>query len=96
MDLSFIPNMCSDIENIIFQYKQQLDDFENHKSKMKVIFLEFKKKLQCVKCSKNRQFHVFDENDINKYIRGPICEQCYCDLRCVDLIYLFEVFNDFF
>ena len=93
MDLSFIPNMNADVETIIFKFKQNLDDFQSHKLKMQLVFLELKLKLKCIKCYNYRQFHVFDHNNTNKYIRSPICYKCLLDLQFVDLYDIIQCFD---
>ena len=90
MSLLFIPDMNYDVQSIILDYKQQLDDFDKHKLKMKTVLQQLKAKLKCVRCSHIRDVHFF-EGDTN-FVRSPICECCLLRLRCIDLLELMDLF----
>ena len=94
MSLLFIPDMNYDVQSIILDYKQQLDDYDKHKLKMKTIFAQMKTKLKCVHCEHLRQFHVFNVNNVNKYVRSPVCNCCMINLRCIDILFLLDLLDE--
>ena len=94
MDLSFIPNMNKDVENIIFQFKLDLEYVDKHKKQMKKIFDEMIKKLQCIKCKTNiKEYHIFNKNIPSKYIRSPLCGSCFYSLTWISALDILELFD---
>ena len=100
MDLSYIPNMNADVENIIWQFKLDLDFTDRHKKQMKKILTEMIKKITCVKCKINiKEYHVLDKNNPDRYIQSPLCSSCFLLLpfsvfHSLQLLFLSDVYLD--
>ena len=94
MDLSFIPNMNTDVENIIFQFKKDLEAFDIHKKRMKNVFEEMKSKITCIKCKTHiKQYHIYNINDPKQYIQSPLCFCCFFGLTWISVIDFQELYE---
>ena len=94
MNLDYIPNMNADVENIILQFKLDLDYADKHKKQMKKIFTEMRKKQTCIKCKKNKkQYHIFNLNNPDKYIQSPLCASCLLDITVCCILDCDDVFS---
>lgn len=95
MDLSYIPNMNADVENIINQFKLDLEAFDTHKKQMINVLTQLKKKLKCVKCKNyNKEYHIVHNN----FIQSPLCPACFKNITHSILyacpFYLLDFFDD--
>ena len=75
-------NIGPDVEKMIYEYKQQMEDIENHMNKMKNVFKEMFEKHNCYICKKNKDYKCCDDylHDSSKYL-GWETYKCFCSQR---------------